>query len=209
MAPRRLQNLRIVFLYTVEKLTIGIFFYGASSSFMVYGSYTSTTKGIFVVLFSASVAIFVFVFSFPYFLARADDPIFHRRRGFSNRAIAAMFVVTVINFLLIGLAHGTMVATFIVSFRKALTPDIEYPPSKKGELVNEVLQNLMIIDFWSANLPVSSNLLLLCCYSIPYLFTLGGGIIQRSHCHLEGLGSLPRSTIGNPHTIYVMDWSRG
>jgi len=41
---------------------------------------------------------------------------------------------------------------------------------------------------------------------------LGGDIIQRSHCHLEGLGpfwKLPRSTAGNSHTIYAVDWSRG
>ena len=38
---------------------------------------------------------------------------------------------------------------------------------------------------------------------------LGGDIIQRSYCHLEGLGPLPRSAADNPHTIYAVDWSRG
>ena len=31
---------------------------------------------------------------------------------------------------------------------------------------------------------------------------LGEDVTQRSHCHLEGLGPLPTSTVGNPCTIY-------
>jgi len=38
---------------------------------------------------------------------------------------------------------------------------------------------------------------------------IGGDIYQRSRCHLEGLGPLPRTTVGNPHTAYSVDWSRG
>jgi len=38
---------------------------------------------------------------------------------------------------------------------------------------------------------------------------LGEDVAQRSHCHLESLGPLPRSTLGNPHTVYFVDWNRG
>ena len=118
-----------------------------------------------------------------------------------------MFVLTVINFLLLGLAIGIAV-TIIVFFRMALTLDIEFPLSERRAVVNKVLQNLIIVDIWSANLPVSSNLSLLDSMSIHALM-LGEGIIQRSHCYLEGLGSLPKSTMANPHTIYAVDRNRG
>ena len=38
---------------------------------------------------------------------------------------------------------------------------------------------------------------------------LGGDLVQRSHCHLEGLGPLPRSTVGSPHTVYFVVCIRG
>jgi len=161
-----LQQLGFTYLYNVEELSIGVFFYGASSSLVVYGPFTSSIKGVFAVLFSASVAIFMFVFSFlrvAYLLARPDPPRFHRRRGFSSRTTAAVFVVTVINFLLFSLSTGTEIATFIVLIRKALILD---PLSEKQELLNNVLQNLTIVIFWSANLPVSRNLSLLDFVSI-------------------------------------------
>ena len=164
-----LQHLGIVSLYNVEQLSIAIFLYGASSLLVVYSPSISSIKGIFVVLFSASVVFFMFVFSFmriAYFLARPDPLRFHRRRGLFNRATAAMFVVTVINFLLTSFGIGTTVATFILSFRKALTPDVEYPLSEKRELVDKALQNLSIADVWSASLPVSSNLSLLDSVSV-------------------------------------------
>ena len=156
----RHQNLGIDALYNVEELSIAIFFYGASSSPVEYGPFTSSIKGVFVVLFSASVVIFVFVLSFlrvAYFLTRPDPPRFHRRRRFSDRWAAAMFVVTVINFLLFGLSAGNEIAKFAMFIRKDL---IEDPLLKKQESEN-ALQNLMIVQFWSANLPVSNNLSLL------------------------------------------------
>ena len=164
-----IQRFGIVSLYNVEELSIGIFFYGASSSPMVHGPFTSSIKGVFVVLFSASTSTFLLVFALlpvTFFLARPDPPRFHRRRGFSNRATAAMFVVTVINFLLFSLAIGTVIATFIVLFRKALTLDNEYPLSEKGELVKNALQNLIIVQFWSSYLSVRTNLSLLDSASI-------------------------------------------
>ena len=157
-----LQHLGIAYLYNVEGLPIGFFFYGASSSFVVYDPSTSLIKGVFVVLFSASVVIFMFVFSFlrvAYFLARPDLPRFHRRRPFSNRATASMFVVTVINFLLFNLTIGIQIAMFTVLTREALILDIEYPLSEKQELLE--LPNLITVQLWSANLPVNNNLLLL------------------------------------------------
>ena len=202
-----LQQLGITYLSLIETLSISIPFYGASSSFVVYGPFTSLKKGAFVVLFSASVVIFMFVFSFlqvAYFLARPDSPRFHRRRGFSNRLIAAMFVMTVINFLLFSLYIGTQLVAFTtVYIRKALILDIYYPLSAKGKLVHDALQKLKFLVLWSANLPVRSNLSWITC-----LFTLDGGHLQRSSCDLEGLGPLPRSTAGDPHTIYAVDWNR-
>ena len=134
---------------------------------MIYGLSTNSIKGVFIILFSASIVIFVFVFSslqVACFLARPDPPKFHRRRGFSNRATAAMFVGTVINFLLFSLSTGTETAMFIVSIRRALILDIEYPLSEKQELVG--LPNPIIAQLWSANLPVSNKLSLMDSASI-------------------------------------------
>ena len=97
----------------------------------------------------------MFVFCFllvAYFLARPNLPRFHRQRGFSNRARAAIFVVTIINFLLCSLKTGTQVALFIVFIQKAITPDIGHPLAS---------QNLKVVIYWSETLPVSSNLSLL------------------------------------------------
>ena len=130
-------------------------------------------KGVFLALFSASVVIFVFVFSFlrvAYFLGRPDSSRFHRRRGFSNRATAAMFMVTVINFLLFSLASGTELATITLFIRKALILDIEYPLSEKRGLVKNTLQSLRTLLFWSASLSVSINLSLLDSVSIHALW---------------------------------------
>ena len=98
-----------------------------------------------------------------YFLSGPDPLRSHRRRGFSNRAIAAMFAVTVINFLVFSLYVGTKVATFITLFlRKALILDIDDPPlSEKGKLVHNALQHWHIILLWSEGLPVRNNLSLL------------------------------------------------
>ena len=152
-----LQQLGIDYLQEVERISIFVVFYGALASLvdLVYGSSTRSTKGVFVILFSASVVIFVSVSSFLRFLVRPDTTRFHRRRGFSNRTTAAMFIMTVINFLLSSLHTGTEVVAFTVFIRKAL---IEYPLSEKPELVLDVLQNLNIVIYWSENLPVSSNL---------------------------------------------------
>ena len=69
-----------------------------------------------------------------------------------------MFSVTVINFLLFSLCIGTEIAIFTVLIQKALIMDIEYLLSAKEEFVSSALQNLMVVQFWSANLTVSSNL---------------------------------------------------
>ena len=132
-----LQQLGIRYLVLVEDLSISISFYGASSPLVVHGPSTSLITGAFVVLFSASVAIFMFVFSFlrvAYFLASPDPPWFLRRRGFSNHEVAAMFIMTVINFLLFTLHIGTRLAAFTTVFiRKALIMDIYYPrPIRSG-----------------------------------------------------------------------------
>ena len=58
-----LESFGIRSLYGAEHSSILVFFYGASS-LMVYDPFTTLIKGIFVVLFSASLVIFMFVFSF-------------------------------------------------------------------------------------------------------------------------------------------------
>ena len=60
-----LQGLGLDYLHALEQLSISIFFYGASS-LVVYDSSISSIilAGVFVVLFSASVVIFMFVLSF-------------------------------------------------------------------------------------------------------------------------------------------------
>ena len=70
-----------------------------------------------------------------------------------------MFATTVINFLLFSLGTGTLAAACIIL---ALTLNTEHPLSEeKQEFVDNALQNLNIVCFWSVNLPVSSNLSLL------------------------------------------------
>ena len=112
-------------------------------------------------LFSASLVIFVFVFSFrnvTHSAARPDHPKFDRRRGFSNRATAAIFVATVINFLLLSLFTGSQVAMFVVSIRKTLILDIDHPLSERPELVNNALRNANLASVWALTIPVSIKL---------------------------------------------------
>jgi len=63
-----LQQLGLAYMREVEELSISGFFYGASSSLrlavLVVRLIQSSITGLFVLLFSASVVIFVFVFSF-------------------------------------------------------------------------------------------------------------------------------------------------
>ena len=152
-------------LYYLEGFSISVFFYGASSSLMIVcGSSTNLITGVFVVLFSASAVIFVFVFPFhkvAYFLTRPDPHKFDRRRGFSNRAKATTFAVTVTNFILCSLSTGTTVAPLIVAIRKALILDIDHPLSEMPALINNALHDVNIINVWASDVPVSIKLLLL------------------------------------------------
>ena len=94
-----------------------------------------------------------------------------RRKGFSGRATSAMFIATVINFLLFTYIIGNEVARFIVFIQKALTMDIDYPLSERRELVNNALRNLDLIYIWALNLPVSR-----CWICIYGIFMLGGDV---------------------------------
>ena len=143
------------------------------------------------------------------FLSRPDPSKFDRRRGFSNRAIAAMFIGTIINFLLASLNTGNQVAVVIVFIRKGLMIilDSDYPLLEKPELVTNALRNEVMVGFWAETFPVGTKLLI--PDHLQYLFILGGAISQWSHCRLEGMGPLPRSTVGRPHPIYSVDWRRG
>ena len=128
-------------------------------------------------LFSASVVIFVFVFSFrnvTHSAARPDHPKFDRRRGFSNRATAAIFVATLINFLINSLYTGNLLARFFVFIRKALILDISYPLPEKREMVNNALRNMNIISGWASTVPVSAKL----SPPDPHLFMPGGDMSQ-------------------------------
>jgi len=118
-----------------------------------------------------------------------------------------MFIATVINFLLSSLNTGTHIAVFITSIRKALILDIDYPLLGKQQLVNNAVQSLNTVEFWTGILPVSINLLL--PDSVPSLIILGEDIGQRSHCHLEGLGPFPRSKVGNSRTVCSVDRNCG
>ena len=165
-----LQDVGLYYLWCLEGLSIGIFFYGASSSLLIAcGLSTSLIAGVFVILFSASVIIFVFVFSFrkvAYFLTRPDPPKSDRRRGFSNRITAVTFAATVINFILCSLNIGTTVAPFIMAIRKVLILDIDYPLLEKPDLINDALRDATIVNSWAGDVPVSSKLLLLDSISI-------------------------------------------
>jgi len=158
---------------SLVQLSISVFFYGASFSLTAWGSSTSLISGVFVVLFSASVVIFTFVFSFR--KAIYFSPSHDRRKGFSNRVTAAMFVTTVINFLLSSLNTGIQVAAFIVLIRKAPILDTDY---EKPDLANtgSVLQNITVVAFWTANLPVSFKLSLLNPVSIRARWRYGSAI---------------------------------
>ena len=147
-------------------------------------------------------------------LARSDAPKSHRRRGFSSRATAAMFVTTVINLLLFTLHAVTQVVMYIWVFQLPLNLAAEYPPDiplseipiPRPESVGNGIWSKILVIWWAAYIPVSINF---CRCWIPYLFMLVGGMAQRSHRHLEGLGPLPRSTVGNPHTVHYVDCRPG
>ena len=147
-------------------------------------------------------------------LARSDTPKSHRRRGFSSRATAAMFVTTVINLLLFTLHAVTQVVLYISTFQEPLNPaaenlpDIALPeiPIPRPESVGNGAWSVVLAIWWTAYLPVSVNP---CRCWIPYLFVPFSGMAQRSHRHLEGLGPLPRPKVGNPHTIHYVDCRPG
>ena len=130
----------------------------------------------FLVLFSASVVIFAFVScQGVYFLAKSDAPKSHRRRGFSRRATAAMFVTTVINLLLFSLSTGTQVAITITTFQEPLKLDIdsslsEIPIPKPG------LVSTILVAYWTTFLPVSVKLSLSDSVSIRAFWRYGSVI---------------------------------
>jgi len=59
-----LHKLGLAYLGHLVRLSIFVFFYGAPSLGVFGGSYTSSRTGVSVVLFSASVVLFAFVFPF-------------------------------------------------------------------------------------------------------------------------------------------------
>ena len=69
-----------------------------------------------------------------------------------------MFTATVVNFFLAILNIGTEFVEFIVSIRKTLILNIEYPLSERQELVINASQNVTTLNNWARNLPVSIKL---------------------------------------------------
>ena len=149
-----LQNLGFAYLRYVEEISIDVFFYGASSRHEYTYDNLINTPGVFVVLFSSSVVIFMFV-SKTHSTKCPDSFEPDRRRGFSNRLIAVMFMATVLNFLLFSLYVGTEVAGFVVFIQKALVDNIEIPLVDRPQLVDDALHVTNLIEFWAADLTVS------------------------------------------------------
>ena len=152
-----LQQLGLDHLRNLEAFSIYVFFYGEPSSLAVWGSSPTSVSGVFVVLFFASVVIFVFVFSFRK-ATYSWSPKLGRRKGFFNRATGAMFAATVINFLLSSLNTAIQVASLVVFIRKALILGVDYPLSEKPELVKNALRNVNLVGFCAGGLPVSIKL---------------------------------------------------
>ena len=70
-----------------------------------------------------------------------------------------MFAATVVNFLLSSLNIGTEVTLSIMLIRKPLNLDIDHDPLPgEQELGHSVLQNMTLVGFWGALLPVSIKL---------------------------------------------------
>ena len=181
MTPQESEVLQVLalnfYLARLEQSSICVFFYGASSSLEVRGSSTSSITGVFLVLFFASAVIFAFV-SYKigaYSLTKPDAPKSHRRRGFSSRTIAAVFVTTVINLLLFSLHAGIQVATFIMIIRNPPNPDVDHPFSEMV-LANVMIQNMVLVTFWAAYLPVSIKLSLSDSVSIRARWRYGSPI---------------------------------
>lgn len=158
-----LQGLGIAYLESIESLSIFIFFYGASrvAARHVWLIHEFDNRIVRCAFFCVGHCLRVrFVLPAGHlFLARPDPPIFRRRRGFSNHAIAAVFVATVINFLLFSIRAGSDIAKFVVFIRTALILDINYPLLEDQELVNNAIGSVDTVITWTQTLPVSSNLL--------------------------------------------------
>ena len=173
-----LQRLGVDYLQTLEQLSIYVFFYGASPPVAKSGSSTCSASGIFVVLFSVSVAIFLLVVPFRKPFISQQAPKLDRRRGLSNRATTAMFAATVINFLLSSLNTGNIVALFIVFIQKGLKiiPNNDYPIADRAELLNSALRIVNIIGLWASIFPVSIKLSLSDFISIHTWWRYGSAI---------------------------------
>jgi len=104
--------------------------------------------------------IHIFLPQSPLYLNKTWSPKLDRQRGFSNHTAAAMFRMTIINFLLSSLYTGIQVVGFIVFIQKALILDINYLLPEKWESINNALLDMNIVDSWAQYLPVSIKLLL-------------------------------------------------
>jgi len=160
---------------------------------------------------SLSLCSFSLSSNLPYFMARPNPQTLDRRRGFSSHTTKIIFVAIVINFFLSSLATGSQVAAIIVLIRRALVLDVDHL-SEKSQLVNTATWGISdVIDTWAGSLAVSTILWLPDSTSNNARHG-GEDIAQRLHCHLEGLGPHFRvtgATVGNPRTVYYMDWSPG
>jgi len=160
-----LQRLGVDHLLSLEALSIYVFFYGVYSSLvarvcLIHKFDNRIVRCTLRRIGARYLCVGFLLLWNRLFLNKTSSLKLDRRKGFSNRAAAAMFAVTVINFLLSSLNTGSQVASFIVFIRKALILDIDHPLSEKQEPVTNALRNINIVSFWAESLPVSITLLL-------------------------------------------------
>ena len=96
----------------------------------------------FIVLFTASIVIFVFVLSYAKITDISKSSETDRRKGFSNRATVAMFTATVTNFLLSSLNTGIHITEFVVAIRGGLIVGVDNPLPELREVSSDALRKL-------------------------------------------------------------------
>jgi len=113
-------------------------------------------SGVFIVLFSASIVMFMFVAILKKGTSE-DDFDLCRRRGLSSRATVAMFAISGLSFLLATLYVGAVITAFVPVIRKTLVDNIDEPLSVRLTLAHDAAKGYNIMMKWSINLPVSRN----------------------------------------------------
>ena len=152
-----LQDFGLSYLRRLEVLSISIFFYGAPSCSR-YEAHAQVRYQECLLYSSLNQSLSSCSFS-PLAnlksLISQQSPKLDRRKGFSNRATAAVFVATVINFLLSSLNIGIGVAISIIDIQKGEY----YPSSSQIGSINKATRNFTILSIW-ASVPRSVEIFL-------------------------------------------------